>query len=175
MQQPHEVRRALGAHHHSPEILPVISDERTEKILVLGRLEIAETRAAAGRHQEVEIERNRAFLRGPFDELAELAAISLRRRRLNDEIEPVSAQTRQRVGRRLERAVAVSEIVVAPRVQRVDAHRDASDARVLERRDALVRQHRAVRADDDGGAAPRRQTPRSSSGHRAAAARRPTG
>ena len=48
MQQPQEVRRALGADQPAPEVQPVIPDQRAEDVLLLVRLEIAHTSAATG-------------------------------------------------------------------------------------------------------------------------------
>src|SRR5687768_12149368 len=124
----------------------MVVDERGEELFVRGRLEIAETRATPRRNEEVEIERDRALSSRPVDDAAELRAISLRRRRLDDEVEPMLAETRQRFRRRLERAAAVAEIVVTARIERVNAHRDAADAGILEGRDPFVGQHRAIRA-----------------------------
>ena len=55
----------------------------------------------------------------------------------------------------------MAEVVVAPRVERIDAHRDAAHPGVLERGDPLVGQQRAVRADDDRRAASRGELARS--------------
>ena len=64
MQMTHEVRRALGTHHHSPTMAALMVDELREQRLVLGRCEVRQPRPPSGGDEEVQVERNRTLLRG---------------------------------------------------------------------------------------------------------------
>ena len=108
----HEVRRAFGAHHHLPAILALPAREIGEHDLVVRGGEIGHARAAARGDQEITVERDGTLLRRPLRDPLELGAIALRRRRLNDEIEPLRPQPAQGSERVVERSPAVAEVVV---------------------------------------------------------------
>src|SRR5439155_11596444 len=112
MYVPHEMRRALGADHHLPAVLPLPPRQVGEDRFVFGGREIGQPRAASRRDQEVAVERHRALLRRPLRHALQLRAIALGRRRLDDEVELLRTQPAERRDRVLERAFAVAEVVV---------------------------------------------------------------
>jgi len=111
----HEMRRAFRAHHHLAAILALPPREIGEHDLVLRGGKIGHARAAARRDKEVAVERHGALLRRPLRDALELGAIALRRRRLDDEIEPLRPQSPERRDCVVERAATVAEVVVIAR------------------------------------------------------------
>src|SRR5437868_1075577 len=125
------MRRALGAHHHPAQIRGVQRDELGEHGLVFRGAEIRQSCTTAGRNKEVGIEGDRALARGPVYETRQLATVSLRYRRLNDEVHSMRAQPRNRRGGGLERPMPAAKVVVLLRRQRIDRDREAGDAALL--------------------------------------------
>src|SRR5256886_13799848 len=144
----HEVGGPLRPHQHATAVVPLPAREVGEDALVLGGREVAQRRPPPRGHQEIAVERHGPLVRGPGDEALQFAAVPLRDRRLDDEVEPRSPQPPERRLRRRERARAVPEGVVVGGTQRIHAHRDAPYARPVECRHPPVREQRAVRADD---------------------------
>lgn len=155
MQMPHEVRRALGTHHHSPTMAALMFDELRQQRLVLGRCEVRQTRPPSGGDEEVQVERNGTLLRGPVDETGDLVAIPSMRRGLDDEVEAACVQSREGIDGRGAGSRAMPEVVVVPIIQRIDAHREASHPSVLQRGDPFVGEEGAIGSDDDRRAASR--------------------
>ena len=148
------MRRALGAHQHPAAELPLPAPQIGEHSLVVRRRQVRERRPAPRGDEEIAVERHRPLRRRPRDQRPELGAVALGDRGLDDEIEPLPGEPRQRALRIRERAAAVPEVVVIGGAERIDAHRDPAHARCLERRDPFVGEQRPVRAHDHRGALP---------------------
>src|SRR4051812_5824792 len=143
------MRCTLGPHHHAAEIRLVKRHELGEDSLVLGGAQIRKARTAPSGNEEVRVERHRTFTRRPLDETRELRPVSLRDRRLNDEVETVRAKAGDRRLGCLEGTMSATEVVVVLWRERIDADGESRDPGALERLDAPIVEQCSVRADDD--------------------------
>jgi hypothetical protein len=75
MYETHEVRCALGTHHHRSEEAHVQIHELGEGFLVLGRREIGEPCASTRRDEEIRVKRNRPLCLRPLHQRSELPPI----------------------------------------------------------------------------------------------------
>ena len=117
----HDLRLALGAHHHAPAVLLLQRDQFPEHLVVLLGFQSPHVLSAAGRDHEIDVERHRTALGRPSGQGRQLASVAPGHCRLDDEVEPVRAQAFDRGQGLLERALAVAEAVVVALVQRVHA------------------------------------------------------
>ena len=149
------MRGALRADHHPSQVGPVVLDQLAQHLLVPLGIEIGEPGGTAGADEEVAVERHRALLGRPGDQPAQLPAVPLVDRGLDDEVEPMGAEALQRGCGGLVRADAMAEAVVAAGVERVHAHSHAGHPRGLEPSDPVVGQQGPVGAHYHGRPAPR--------------------
>src|SRR5262245_14388936 len=148
MYQAHEMRRTLGSDHHPAEIVLVEQNELGEHFLIFCRTEVGKARATSRWDEEVGIERYGPFARRPLYQASELRTVAFGNGRLDDEVEFMLAQARDRGRRGFERAVPAAEVVVMFRCQGIDGYREAGDARILERHDASIVEEGAVGANN---------------------------
>src|ERR1041384_2545248 len=120
MEQPHEMGRALGANHHAAQVAGVIPYQVGQEALVVVRPEVAEPAAPTGGHQEIAVEGHGPLRGGPVNQALELVSAASMHRGLDDEIEAAGTEPLERGGGGFERPVAVAEVVVAPRLERID-------------------------------------------------------